>query len=169
MEYIDGEILGVVSWSERTSEQQHWIIQHATQTLYCIGKMQGHSPGPVGSDLVVYHFDTSLRKDKAGRLWIIDGTWAGFFLPGFETASLLHICVDDSKFDIVQCILCELHYQWALPLRVHVLAGALRLIIPMREKTKGDEFTARTARVNMFSKAFSLLLLYGMKELGRGT
>ncbi|KAF2731939.1 hypothetical protein EJ04DRAFT_566408 [Polyplosphaeria fusca] len=62
-------------------------------------------------ELVMCHMNLSLRNfllEKAGRLWILDWAWAGFFPPTFEIASLSHKRADHPDFGLAQDLLREL-------------------------------------------------------------
>lgn len=64
-------------------------------------------------DLVMCHMDISLRNlilDKAGKLWIIDWTWAGFFPQEFEIASLLHKRPEALDFQFSQDVFHEIRH-----------------------------------------------------------
>jgi hypothetical protein len=61
--------------------------------------------------LVMSHMDFRLRNlvvDKAGKLWILDWAWAGFFPPSFEIASFRRVCKGNSNAEFVQRVLQKL-------------------------------------------------------------
>jgi len=64
-------------------------------------------------DLVMCHMDLCPRNlilDKAGKLWILDWEWAGFFPRAFEIASLLDKRPFYPDYEFCQELLCELRY-----------------------------------------------------------
>jgi hypothetical protein len=61
--------------------------------------------------LVMSHMDFRLRNlivDKAGKLWILDWAWAGFFPPAFEIASFRNVQTDYSNAEFAQGVLQRL-------------------------------------------------------------
>lgn len=155
MEFVDGDSLDAIPWSERTAQERQNIVLQVTESLLQIRSLRGCQPGPVGhgdpmgglftvygagrtfetaadmepwfnrklgifgtgditgmfGDLVMSHMDICLRNlilDKAGKLWILDWAWAGFFPQVFEKASLSHKRVDDPDFQFARDVLREL-------------------------------------------------------------
>jgi hypothetical protein len=61
--------------------------------------------------LVMSHMDFRLRNlivDKAGKLWILDWAWAGFFPSAFELASFRNVRTDDPDAEFAQRLLQRL-------------------------------------------------------------
>lgn len=51
MQFIDGECLDAVPWSERSAQERQNIVLQVTEGLRCIRSLRGYHPGPVGQGI----------------------------------------------------------------------------------------------------------------------